>query len=50
MPVTVPYRVQGDGRFALPLADIEAALTPRTRVIVVNSPSNPTAGPCRSTR
>ncbi len=42
VPVTVPYRVQGDGRFALPLADIEAAITPRTRVIVVNSPSNPT--------
>lgn len=42
VPVTVPYRVQADGRFALPLADIEAALTPRTRAIVVNSPSNPT--------
>ncbi|KMO31672.1 aminotransferase class I/II [Methylobacterium variabile] len=42
VPVTVPYRVQGDGRFALPLADIEAALTPRTRAVVVNSPSNPT--------
>ncbi|PIK71131.1 aminotransferase class I/II, partial [Methylobacterium frigidaeris] len=42
VPVTVPYRVQADGRFALPLADIEAAITPRTRVIVVNSPSNPT--------
>lgn len=42
VPVTVPYRVQGDGRFALPLADIAAAITPRTRVIVVNSPSNPT--------
>lgn len=42
VPVTVPYRVRPDGRFALPLSDIEAALTPRTRVIVVNSPSNPT--------
>ncbi len=42
VPVPVPYRVLPDGRFALPLADIEAALTPRTRVIMVNSPSNPT--------
>ena len=42
VPVTVPYRTLPDGRFALPLADIEAALTPRTRVIMVNSPSNPT--------
>ncbi|WP_200843033.1 aminotransferase class I/II-fold pyridoxal phosphate-dependent enzyme, partial [Raoultella sp. 18073] len=42
VPVTVPYRIQPDGRFTLPLADIVAALTPRTRVIMVNSPSNPT--------
>ena len=42
VPVAVPYRVRPDGRFALPLADIEAALTPRTRLLVVNSPSNPT--------
>ena len=42
VPVAVPYRVLPDGRFSLPLADIEAALTPRTRVIMVNSPSNPT--------
>ncbi len=42
VPVSVPYRVDAEGRFSLPLADIEAALTPRTRVIMVNSPSNPT--------
>ena len=42
VPVSVPYRVRPDGRFVLPLADVEAALTPRTRAIVVNSPSNPT--------
>ncbi len=40
--VPVPYRQGADGRFSLPLADILAAVTPRTRVIVVNSPSNPT--------
>ena len=42
VPVPLPYRLLPDGRFALPLADIEAAITPRTRVLVVNSPSNPT--------
>ena len=42
MPVPVPYRQGADGRFSLPLADLMAAVTPRTRVIVVNSPSNPT--------
>ncbi len=42
VPVPVPYRVRPDGRFDLPLADVAAAITPRTRVLVVNSPSNPT--------
>ncbi len=42
VPVTVAYRQSADGRFTLPLADILAAVTPRTRIIVVNSPSNPT--------
>ncbi|WP_439552060.1 pyridoxal phosphate-dependent aminotransferase [Falsiroseomonas sp.] len=42
VPVTVPYRQSANGRFTLPLADILAAVTPRTRIIVVNSPSNPT--------
>ena len=42
VPVTVPYRRSADGRFSLPIGDIVAALTPRTRILVVNSPSNPT--------
>jgi aspartate/methionine/tyrosine aminotransferase len=42
IPVTVAYRVLPDGRFSLPLEDIAAAITPRTRVVMVNSPSNPT--------
>ncbi|MFH5926573.1 pyridoxal phosphate-dependent aminotransferase [Roseomonas xinghualingensis] len=42
VPVTVPYRRSADGRFSLPLEDILAAVTPRTRILVVNSPSNPT--------
>lgn len=40
-PVFVPYR-QDDGRFTLSLPDVLAAITPRTRAIIVNSPSNPT--------
>ena len=42
VPVPVPYRTRSDGRFGLDLGDIEAALTDRTRLIVINSPSNPT--------
>ncbi|MBE9605599.1 pyridoxal phosphate-dependent aminotransferase [Acetobacteraceae bacterium H6797] len=41
-PVTVPFRRAGDGSFSLDLGDIEAAITPRTRMIAINSPSNPT--------
>jgi aspartate/methionine/tyrosine aminotransferase len=42
VPVSVAYRQDGAGRFALALEDILAAVTPRTRILVVNSPSNPT--------
>ncbi|WP_376089466.1 pyridoxal phosphate-dependent aminotransferase [Roseomonas sp. CCTCC AB2023176] len=42
VPVTVPYRRSTDGRFSLSLEDVLAAVTPRTRILVVNSPSNPT--------
>jgi aspartate/methionine/tyrosine aminotransferase len=42
VPVPVAYRRGADGRFSLDLQDVAAAVTPRTRVIVVNSPSNPT--------
>ncbi len=40
-PVFVPYR-QAGARFTLALDDVVAAITPRTRAIIVNSPSNPT--------
>jgi aspartate/methionine/tyrosine aminotransferase len=40
--VTVPYRVAGEDGFQLAMDDIVAAVTPRTRVIAINSPSNPT--------
>lgn len=42
VPVTVPFRRAVNGGFTLALEDIEAAITPRTRVIAINSPSNPT--------
>lgn len=40
-PVAVPFREEG-GRFNLEVADLEAALTPATRAIFLNSPANPT--------
>lgn len=43
--VECPMRFEGeadDGRWRLALPDLEAALTPRSRALVVNSPSNPT--------
>ncbi|SDG53734.1 arginine:pyruvate transaminase [Onishia taeanensis] len=38
--VRIPLR--GDDDFRLDVADIEAAITPRTRAIMLNSPHNPT--------
>ena len=42
VPVAVPYRLGGDGRLVLDLNDIVASITPKTRAIFINSPSNPT--------
>ena len=42
VPVTVPFRGGSDGRFSLHLQDILDAVTDRTKIIVINSPSNPT--------
>jgi aspartate aminotransferase len=41
-PVAVP--TSGDDGFAIHAAPILAALTPRTRAVLVNSPGNPTGG------
>lgn len=41
-PRFVPLRMQADGTFAFDPADLRAALTPRTRAIVLNTPHNPT--------
>lgn len=40
--VPVSYRLAEGGGFRLDLDDVFAAVTPRTRAIAVNSPSNPT--------
>ncbi len=40
VPVRVPTRA--DRGFVLDPADVEAAITPRTRLLILNSPSNPT--------
>jgi aspartate aminotransferase len=39
--VVVPYALHADRGFLPDLAELEALVTPRTRVLVVNSPSNP---------
>lgn len=38
------YPRQPGGRFGVDLAQIEALCTPRTKIVFVNSPSNPTGG------
>ena len=45
MTVECPMHFEGEadhGRWRLAVADLEAAASPRTRALVVNSPSNPT--------
>lgn len=42
VPVSVAYRSDSNGRFSLRLQDILDAVTERTKIIVINSPSNPT--------
>ncbi|MBI4481672.1 MAG: aminotransferase class I/II-fold pyridoxal phosphate-dependent enzyme [Acidobacteria bacterium] len=43
----VPYRLAADAGFALHADEVARAVTPRTRGIILNSPSNPT-GQCLS--
>lgn len=42
--VLVPYPTILDGQYRLSVAEIEARITPRTKIIVVVSPDNPTGG------
>jgi aspartate/methionine/tyrosine aminotransferase len=41
-PIPLPLRESNDFRFDL--ADLEARITPKTRMIIINSPQNPTGG------
>jgi methionine aminotransferase len=41
VPVTVSMRI-GDSGYSVPWDELAAAVTPRTRMIVINSPHNPT--------
>ncbi len=41
-PVALPLREENDFRFDL--ADLEARITPKTRMVIINSPQNPTGG------
>ena len=40
--ITVPVRVDPDHGFHLKSADLEKAITPKTRALLMNTPSNPT--------
>jgi arginine:pyruvate transaminase len=40
--ITVPVRVDPDHGFHLKAADLERAITPKSRVLLLNTPSNPT--------
>jgi len=42
--VPVPVRVRAEDSFKFRLDEVERALTPRTKAIMVNSPCNPTGG------
>ena len=42
--VPVPVRVKEENGFMYDLEDLRAAITPKTKMILINSPSNPTGG------
>ena len=42
--VPVPVRMKEENGFVYDVADLKAALTPKTKMILLNSPSNPTGG------
>ncbi|MEN5082585.1 pyridoxal phosphate-dependent aminotransferase [Bosea sp. TWI1241] len=46
VPVSVPLEFR-DGRFVLDMGRLEAAITPRTRALMINSPANPTGWTAR---
>ncbi|MRS11628.1 MAG: pyridoxal phosphate-dependent aminotransferase [Actinobacteria bacterium] len=42
--VPVPVRVRAEDGFRFRIGEVERAITPRTRALMLNSPSNPTGG------
>jgi aspartate/methionine/tyrosine aminotransferase len=40
----VPIALKEENQFRLDVAELEALITPRTRLIIINSPQNPTGG------
>jgi methionine aminotransferase len=48
VPVPVQMQVAPHGGYSVPWAQVEAAVTPRTRMIVINTPHNPTGSVLRA--
>jgi methionine aminotransferase len=48
VPVLVQMQLDAHGGFSVPWARVEAAVTPRTRMIVINTPHNPTGSVLRA--
>ena len=48
VPVPVPMQVEPHGGFSVPWARVEGAVTERTRMIIINTPHNPTGSVLRA--
>jgi len=48
VPVPVQMQVEAHGGFSVPWARVEAAVTARTRMIIINTPHNPTGSVLRA--
>jgi len=43
----IPYRyLEGNGKFGLAIDEIARSITPRTKLLILNDPQNPTGGEC----
>ena len=48
VPVLVPMQLEAHGGFSVPWARVEASVSPRTRMIIINTPHNPTGSVLRT--
>ena len=48
VPVLVQMRLEAHGGFSVPWGAVQAAVTPRTRMIIINTPHNPTGSVLRA--